>query len=827
MDVGSSRGPRPESGELAAAGWSRPVLGVCVAGRLQVGRSVAASMVRCARVTEQSVGKTKIEALAGAVADEFSSTRRLLSFDEWFDLLCREPTVHARSAPQYVRDAFDHFGHRGVRTPSGEVERYRLFDCEFDGWHRLVGQEEAQNELYEAIDGFVRVGRVNKLLLLHGPNGSAKSTMLESLQRSLEAYSRTERGALYRFAWVFPTRKQQSGGIGFSMSESLRDAMGEETFARLGADEMDARVVDEGKDHPISLIPLAARRRLLQDICGPHPEFVISDAVLYGEPSHRNRKIFDALLTSYQGDLRKVLQHLQVERFFLSRQYRAGLVTVEPKQTVDARSFAVTAESAFSALPPSVGGQALYAVQGDLVDANRGVLNFSDLLKRPYEHFKYLLTATETGGVALDHLVLGLDQLFCGSANDLDLLEFRAMRSGEYQSFRARLSLIRVPFLLDYRVERKIYQEQVGDILRGVHVAPHVTKILALWGVMTRLRRPNPTHYDDRVSGVLEKLTPLAKADLYAYGRVPRGLSSDEARELLAAVPAMYKERFPHAVVRAEGSDHVLGDYEGSFGASVRDLKAVLLAAASAPGASCVTVPTLFEEIRMYLGDRANHRWMLLQPDAHFHELDGNDASITERCWERWLELSDREVREALGLVDEARYMELFRKYVVHVSHRLKGERLYDEVTGESAEPDQKFMKDLEKTVVPDVVADDARRKHRADLLSRIGAWALSHPNEDPAYDEIFADYFALLREDYYNQQKTVVKNSIHRMLNLLAEDGERQHEAGLSDVEDANAQHALEVLLGEHDDPAAERQDRHTRETLKETLVYLAKHRY
>src|SRR5690606_2740926 len=176
---------------------------------------------------------------------------------------------------------------------------------------------------------------------------------------------------------------------------------------------------------------------------------------------------------------------------------------------------------------------------------------------------------------------MGLDMVFCGSANDLDLLEFRALRSGEYQSFRARLELMRVPFLLDYRVERKIYEEQVGDILRRVHVAPHVTTMLALWGIMTRLRRPEPSHYVDKIKNVLEQLTPLQKADLYAYGRVPRGLSSEEARELLAAVPAMYQERFPHAVVRAEGSDHILGDYEGSFGASVRDLKAVLLAAAS------------------------------------------------------------------------------------------------------------------------------------------------------------------------------------------------------------------------------------------------------
>jgi serine protein kinase len=771
----------------------------------------------------QSRSKGRIDDLAGAVADEFESTRRLLSFDEWFDLLCKDPTVHARCAAQYVQDAFDHFGRRDVRTPSGQISRWRLFDCEFDGWHRLVGQEEAQNELYEVIDGFVRLGRVNKLLLLHGPNGSAKSTMLESLQRALEVYSRTERGASYRFAWVFPNRRQTSGGIGFSNVDGLRDAMGEETFAKLGTEEIDARVTDEGKDHPIFLLPVAARSKLLADICAPFPDFVISDPVLYGELSHRNRKIFDALLAGYHGDLRKVLQHVQIERFFISRQYRTGVVTVEPKQTADARSFPVTGESAFASLPPSVGGQALYAVQGDLVDANRGVINFSDLLKRPYEHYKYLLTATESGRVALDHLVLSLDSVFTGSANDLDLLEFRAMRSGEYQSFRARLELIRVPFLLDYRVERKIYQEQVGDILRGVHVAPHVTKILALWGVMTRLRRPTPNAYVGKIKDALERLTPLEKADLYAYGRVPRGLSSEEARELLAAVPAMYKERFPHAVVRAEGSDHILGDYEGSFGASVRDLKAVLLGSAAEPGTTCVTVPKLFRELRDYLGDAINHRWMLLEPEgAGFHMLDGDERSITGACWERWLDLSDWEIREALGLVDEARYMELFRKYVMHVSHRIKGERLWDEHTGEHTEPDERFMRSLEQTMAP-----DAGPNFRADALSRIGAWALSHPNEDPAYDEIFPDYFSLLREDYFKKQKETVHKSLQKMLGLLQDDDENiVEDVRLSAAEEQKARHALEVLLGGHDGDG-ERRERHTRETLKETLVHLAKERY
>lgn len=764
---------------------------------------------------------SRLSALASEVQREFAATRRLLTFDEWFDLLLAEPRVHVRNAAQYARDALDFFGSEEVRVPSGKVSRYRLFDRAFDDGPRLVGQERAQTQLYEVLDGYCRLGRIDSLILLHGPNGSAKSTMLETLQAGLEAYSRTDEGVLYRFAWVFPNREVRGSSIGFGTA-SLREVIGEGSFAKLAADGLDARLSDETKDPPLFLIPGPLRQQLLAELFPAEGDFVVSWTVRNGELSARNRKIFDALLNAYKGDLRKVYQHVQIERLYLSRTYRSGLVDVEPKQTVDARSFQVTGDRAFASLPAAVAGQVLYGMQGDLVDANRGIINFSDLLKRPYEHYKYLLTATENARVHLDNVVLGLDVVFTGSANDINLLEFRAMRSTEYTSFRARLDLISVPYLLDYRVERKVYSEQVGDLLRGVHIAPHVPRILALWGVMTRLRRPDASKYAKKIRAVVERLTPFDKAELYAYGRVPSGLSSEEARELLARVPEMYEERFEHAVVRVEGADHLLGDYEGSFGASVRDLKNVLLAAASdlPNDGRCVTVPRVIKELRKYLADRANQRWMYLEKSGPgFHELDGTKTSITETVFEHWLDLSDWEVREALGLIDEDRYLELFRKYIVHASHHVKGERIFDKVTGQLTEPDEKFMKELEKAMDP-----GAGPKFRQDLLGRIGAWALSHPNEDPAYPEIFTDYFARLREDYYRQQKDTVRKAIQYMLELLTDD--KFGEQDLSPAERDKANRGLEILLGEHDGVGEDR-ERHTRESLKETLVQLSKVRY
>ena len=94
-------------------------------------------------------------------------------------------------------------------------------------------------------------------------------------------------------------------------------------------------------------------------------------------------------------------------------------------------------------------------------------------------------------------------------------------------------------------------------------------------------------------------------------------------------------------------------------------------------------------------------------------------------------------------------------------------------------------------------------------------------------FAEIFPDYFARLREDYYKQQKDVVYKSIQRMLALLSTEDERAstEDVRLTAVEEAKAKRALEVLLGDHD--GGEKRERHSRETLKETLVHLVKARY
>src|SRR6266545_297228 len=194
-----------------------------------------------------------------AVTGSFVANRSILSFDEYLAAFLEAPRRQARSSAQYLRDVLDHFGTEDRATPVGRVRRWLLFDLPFEGERsrRIAGQEEVQASLYRALGTFVCSGRVNKLLLLHGPNGSAKSSLVSALVRGMEAYSRTPDGALYRFHWVFPSERRLKGGTGLGFGGHQASGVEATSFAHVEGDALDARLSCPMKDHPLLLLPRA------------------------------------------------------------------------------------------------------------------------------------------------------------------------------------------------------------------------------------------------------------------------------------------------------------------------------------------------------------------------------------------------------------------------------------------------------------------------------------------------------------------------------------------------------------------------------------------
>ena len=95
-----------------------------------------------------------------------------------------------------------------------------------------------------------------------------------------------------------------------------------------------------------------------------------------------------------------------------------------------------------------------------------------------------------------------------------------------------------MPYLLDYRVEQKIYEAQIrtAHAESGRHVAPHVAWATALWAMLTRMKKPLAEKYGKALSDIVAKLGPMEKAQLYADNATPEGLTTEQQRDLVAGI---------------------------------------------------------------------------------------------------------------------------------------------------------------------------------------------------------------------------------------------------------------------------------------------------
>ncbi len=687
-----------------------------------------------------------------SVGDEvksiFVENRMILSFDEWIAAFLQEPRLHARSAAQYLRDALDHFGPYSIDAPAGATRRFRLFDREFDqGSGRVAGQEDVQNAIYRILGNFVRAGKVNKVILLHGPNGAAKSSVVQSLVRGLEVYSRAPEGAMYKINWIFPTEQLVKGAIGFS--ERAAGHIGEpSTYARLESEEVDAHVACEMKDHPLFLIPHRERRRLLEETCAGD-DFVVSEAILAGELCHKCRQIYAGLLAAYQGDYLKVLRHVQVERFYVSQRYLQSAVTVEPQLSVDASYHQVTADRSLGHLPPSLQNLDLFEPFGPLVYGNRGIVEYSDLLKRQVESYKYLLGTTETNTVPLEHFLLHVDEVWIGTTNEKHLSAFKEM--ADFASFKGRIELVRVPYLRRIAVEQEIYDAQVTRATIGKHLAPHATRVAAAWAVLTRLKRADPDRYERELHDILEDLSPLEKARLYDTGATPDRLSLGAAAELRKAVGKLYGEWESTPV------------YEGRTGASAREIKTAIFNAAQDPRFACLTPEAVLGQLAALCKDKTVYEFLQQDVRDGYHDHE-EFVRVVEA---EYLDLLDDEIRDSMGLVTERQYEELFGRYVRQVSHWVKGERIANRITGESEPVDEEGMVSLEKLVKPE---GQDKKDFRRGLIATIGAWRLDHPSEEAVeYARIFPDLFRRIRDHYFGERKGTLRRNKENVLKYLS----------------------------------------------------------
>ncbi|HEY5927462.1 MAG TPA: hypothetical protein VIV11_37515, partial [Kofleriaceae bacterium] len=587
------------------------------------------------------------------------------------------------------------------------------------------------------------------------------------------------------------------GGIGFGGKAGEAPPLeSSDSFAYLPDESIDARLGDELRDHPLLLVPLDERQKLISKMLESSPtrNFQVSDYLRSGSLSPRNRGIYDALLASYMGDFVQVLRHVRIERFEVSSRYRQGWVTVEPQLSVDATERQITADRTLAALPPSLQSVSLHEYGGEVVGANRGMIEFDDLLKRPLEHYKYLLTTVERAALSMQSATLLLDLVFIGSCNDIHLAAFREIP--DFQSFKGRIELVRVAFILDVKHEEALYREQLRESAGGRHVAPHTAYVAALWAVLSRMRKPQIERFPSTLAEVIGKLSPLDKVELYSTGQVPEDLSPDRARELHAHIKELFHESDTYPI------------YEGRVGASPREMQTVLLAAAGNTRYVYVSPLVVLDEIVELCKQASLYEFLRqdVQPGGyHDHK------KLADVAKGKLFDIIDDEVRVAVGLVEESEYARVFERYITHVMHAIKKEKVRNVATGRQDDPDEGMMREVERTLEIPGRADDFRQS----LIAKIGAWSLDAPNKGkkPVMSEIFADLLRKLRDAYFEKHKKTIAKGISDLVMLLS-----GNEGSLSSESRTRADQALATMITRFG---------YTRESARDLVGALASMRY
>jgi len=386
-----------------------------------------------------------------------------------------------------------------------------------------------------------RYGTERRVILLHGPVGSSKSTIVRLLKKGLEDYSRSTEGALYTFEWVLE-------------GELARLAGGHELFPCPMHEE------------PLRLIPEEWRGKALEQLRLGNEHHAIS---CDGDLDPACRQIFRELMERYKGDWSKVVRHVRVRRMIMSEKDRIGVGTFQPKDEKNQDSTELTGDINYRKIAEygSVSDPRAFNFDGEFNIANRGIIEFIEILKLDVAFLYDLLGATQEHKIKPKKFAqTDIDEVIIGHTNEA---EYKKLLNNEFmEALRDRTVKIDIPYITRLSEEVKIYYKDYNpQKIRGKHIAPHTHEVAAMWAVLTRLEEPKNAG-----------LTVLQKLKLYNGKTLPgftqdniKELRKETAREGLDGISPRYvQDKISNALVSDKGEGcvnpfMVLNELEGGL----------------------------------------------------------------------------------------------------------------------------------------------------------------------------------------------------------------------------------------------------------------------
>jgi len=420
------------------------------------------------------------------------------TFTEYLELVKKNPKI-TRNAYERMYDMIMEAGTEEYVDFKKHVIRYKFFDDKDNNGKDAVFGLDVQlmklvNVLKAAALGY---GTEKRVILLHGPVGSAKSTICRMLKKGLEAYSHSEQGALYTFEWVDEHGKLD--GLFGKDVKVYQSPMNEEPLLLI-PDDMRQAMVDEinrGQDGDY-------RMKISGELCPP------------------SRFIFKHLMEKYNGDLMKVLSHVRVKRLFISEADRVGIGTFQPKDEKNQDSTELTGDINYRKIAEygSDSDPRAFNFDGEFNVANRGMIEFVEVLKLDVAFLYDLLGASQEHRIKPKKFAqTHIDEVIIGHTNEP---EYRRLQDNEFmEALRDRTVKIDVPYITRLKQEINIYKKDFNSQkLRGISIAPHTIEMAAMWAILTRLEKPKKAN-----------LTRLQKLKLY-NGKTLANYTEDNVKEL-------------------------------------------------------------------------------------------------------------------------------------------------------------------------------------------------------------------------------------------------------------------------------------------------------
>jgi serine protein kinase len=411
------------------------------------------------------------------------------SFDEYLDIVRAHPEV-SRTAYQRLYDMIISHGAEEVYENKEKITRYKFF-TDFAAKHAdgIYGLDRPLMHLANCFKSAAKgYGTERRVLLLHGPVGSSKSTIARLLKKGLEHYSRMDEGMLFSFSW------KGEGGVW------QKCPMHEE---------------------PLRLAPMELRPSLLNRLnegrsAQDHHVTIQGDLCPFCRQMHNER------LAKFDGDWHRMLEEIKVYRLILSEQDRIGIGTFQPKDEKNQDSTELTGDINYRKIAEygTDSDPRAFNFDGELNIANRGLVEFIEVLKLDVAFLYDLLGASQEHKIKPKKFAqTDIDEVILGHTNEP---EYRRLQNNEFmEALRDRTVKIDIPYVTRLKDEIQIYEKDFNpERVKGKHIAPHTIEIAAMWAVLTRLVQPKHAN-----------LTLLQKLKLY-NGKTLPGFTEDNVVEL-------------------------------------------------------------------------------------------------------------------------------------------------------------------------------------------------------------------------------------------------------------------------------------------------------